>query len=152
MAENLTFNQGVIGSNPIALTWTWHLAMFIILVIELEKFMSKRNRSRTYNGGPNHDKARIEVLSPKTKASKVLQRVIREFGAESDEVESASYHFLSDHIVSWNWIDDDDGVMQLPNSVEDMNEIFNELTADEMKFIGECIAGKTEGDLKDRKK
>lgn len=77
----------------------------------------------------------VEVLSLKYGESKALQR---EVAAATSDAEKAliSERLIQRHILAWNWTDDE-GTPLLPPKQKP--EVVDELTADEMVFLANCL-------------
>lgn len=111
--------------------------------------MLKRNRVRTMKGGPMGDEAFVVVLVPTIGELRHQAKQAEKLGMESDAAESEANIYFSKHILKWNWVDDEGQPLPQPF---DNPGIFTVLTGDELRFLGQCLAGQTPEQEEDRKK
>jgi hypothetical protein len=81
----------------------------------------------------------VEVVALKYGESKRIQRQLAGLtaGAKGEEQKAKlSEQMIIDHVVAWNWKDDDGNALALPKEKPDVLE---ELTADEMVFLANCL-------------
>lgn len=112
--------------------------------------MAKPSRQRTkkIDGGPQGDSAFIELLMPTIKESRDHQQKLQELSqSDPDRANAEANTYFANHVVSWNWVDDD-GNDLLPPSNPDVYEL---LLPDELVFITLALNGQ-EGLAASRKK
>lgn len=58
----------------------------------------------------------------------------------TDQLTGATATYLSDHLIEWNWVGDDDAALTKPHRNP---EIMDSLTNDEIRFIQDALNGAT---------
>lgn len=98
----------------------------------------KRQRVKKIEGGPQGPGAWVELRMPTIEESREYQTKLFETGIHTDEAEEMANNYLASHILSWNWVDDDDNPLPMPQ--EDPS-IFEKMLPDEMMFLGNALQG-----------
>lgn len=113
----------------------------------------RQSRLRTVFGGPQGEKASITLVSPTMGEVKALQKLVKEASQSSDDEAEKnleiSNKYLSDHIVAWNWVNDDEEVFELPKVNP---EVLDLLTIEEIKFINDSLVSQVPYEIENRKK
>jgi hypothetical protein len=111
----------------------------------------KRNRTRKFVGGPQGEDAEIVMKIPTIGELNANAKVVKDLQKEEkqQEAEKTSQKMLIEHIISWNWVDEDENVIPLP---KDRSDIFELLTTEEAQFIGQCFNNRTDTQVATEKK
>lgn len=104
--------------------------------------MPVRNRTREIKGGPQGSDARLTISLPTVDESRTQMQLAKELQDQPDELEREARAYLANHIVAWNWVGDDGQTLTLPSI---NNDVIGELTAEELGFIAEALAGSKNG-------
>ena len=97
--------------------------------------MPKRTRVRQLKGGPQGDDA-IAVIVEATIIEKVMLQITMANCVLEQGREKLLSVFIADHLIGWNWVDDDDISLPQPNA-----DIIFHLTTTELDFIAKAIGG-----------
>jgi hypothetical protein len=111
--------------------------------------MPTRNRVRKITGGPQGDDAVVVILIPTVGEMREQNKLAKSLGPESDEAEDAARKYLAAHVLDWNWMLDE--TTKLPNPHENP-EVFAVLMQDELRFIGQALAGNAQQVAEEQKK
>jgi len=115
--------------------------------------MARASRVKTVKGGPQGPDAKVVVLIPTVgemrHQRKVTLSLMKEHGDDAEEVEANANQYLADHVLEWNWTDDEGKVFDLPRTNQ---AVLAELTQEELNFIAQVMAGQNPEEVADRKK
>lgn len=81
----------------------------------------------------------IEVRKITVQQAKELRK--RTADLSEDELQDYSRDWIAEHVLAWNWVDDDGETLPLPS---DDPSVLDQLTPDELAFIGRAIGGSQE--------
>ena len=100
--------------------------------------MSKRNRVKRFDSTRVQGEGSfVEVLSMTVGE----QRTARKVAADKGDMFELGIKIMKEHVVSWNWVDDDGKPFAQP---KDQPNVVLELTDDEVSFLTDCIRGSTD--------
>lgn len=115
--------------------------------------MARASRVKTIKGGPQGADAKLVLLIPTVgemrHQRKITMALMKEKGDDSEEVEENANQYLAEHVLEWNWVDDEGKVFDLPRNNK---EVLPLLTQEELNFIAKAMAGQNEEETADRKK
>lgn len=115
--------------------------------------MARQSRLRKLEGGPQGDGHYIVVIiatmGELRHQQKEIARLREQYGDNGDEVIASANCYIANHIAEWNWIGDDGLVMPMPRTNP---EIIDDLTQEEIEFIGLALNGRSAVDEENRKK
>lgn len=115
--------------------------------------MARASRLKTVKGGPQGPEASVVLLIPTVGEMRAQRKMtladIKALGEDAEEVEAGANAYLGNHVISWNWVNDDNEVFELPSKNPG---ILAELTQDELNFIAQALSGQLPAEEEDRKK
>lgn len=110
--------------------------------------MPQRQKVRNFSGGPQGPDALVRVKMPTVREAQNHMEQLKALGLESAEAIAAANKYLADHILSWNWVNDEGGSLPSP----DTPGAFDDLLPDEVLFLGQVLSGRDPRTLAKQKK
>lgn len=115
--------------------------------------MARASRLKTIFGGPQGEGKKVILIIPTIGEMRHQRKetlaLIEKLGNEAEEVEANANGYMADHIVDWNWEDDDGKVFPLPRTDP---AVLHLLTQEELNFIALAMAGQSSDEVANRKK
>lgn len=111
----------------------------------------RQSRLKRIVGGPQGEDAFVEILLPTVGEIKALQKLVKEVteGDQNDVNLDTNNKYLVEHIMNWNWVDDEE--VAFPTPRQDVS-VLDKLTIEETLFLNQSLSGQVQTEIEDRKK
>lgn len=110
--------------------------------------MPQRSRTKTVYGGPQGKDAFVTVKKFTVDEGRAYNTRMEANRGNSDEQEQDAREALSEWVVEWNWVDEDNKPLPQPHKNA---AVIGQLLTDELAWLGAVVNGNEEGEKKETK-